>query len=175
MENNRNSLGSLIQFWGLIFIVVLVLPVISSGVKILAESQFGIEIPRSGGVFAGSLSNGVACVGLGIIIFTMLFSQEKEEDNGKKLKFFLIPVIAIELVRSCDLVFLQILPQVQWAKTNDLLVFLALLALLSSYILVGVFYPKILNSFEGDAEDEENETDTEDEEKEKVNEEKENN
>jgi len=139
-------------FIGMVFeviLLVLLANILSASLEGMAISSFGVEIPKADPwhmVLASLVSY------LGILI--MLYGNIP---NRVENLVPLAAIVLIKLIHGSDILFLKILPEVNWGKTSDLLLFLEGLGLLIGLILLVFFYRQIHKLFVFAFEDEETE------------------
>jgi hypothetical protein len=135
---------------GMVFeVILLVLLAILPSVLLgdMAISNFGVEVSKAD-AWHVSLAWLVPYIG----ILVMLYRNIPNRVGN------LVPlsaVVLIELIHGSDILFLKILPEVNWGKTSDLLLFLGGLGLLVGLVLLVFFYRQIHKLFVFEFEDEE--------------------
>jgi len=81
-----------------------------------------------------------------VAILHFSFPPQKERTVG--LSKFTVAIVMIEFLTSANLLFLEMVPKIQWGRTIDILTFVAALIFLSSLILIVVLYTNFLNDLE---------------------------
>ena len=135
MKKERNFFYLAGSVFGTLFLLMVVSG-ITSGLEAIAENRFGVEIPSPEPTWIGL----VYILFLYIGILTILGTTASLKDEYTS---YAIVAIAIhEFIESSNILFLKILPEITWAKTGDVLVFIAGLALLSLLVIIVAYHHK---------------------------------
>jgi hypothetical protein len=153
-----NLAGSLLE----LILLIAIANLISLGFELIAGGRFGVDIPGPEPIWTGTLGWSVIYFGIAIMLYT------SASPKSKYTSFALVTIVIIEFIESSNILFLEILPRITWAKTGDFLIFLTGLGMLSLFVLIVAFSEQIHKFFIFEEDEETEEVQEENDEEEEI-------